>query len=331
MRTLFSILIIVTLICFSAQGPVSASTLDTKGTEAAISCNSTPFLESHSINADGKTTFIFHGECYYSKGDSAWNKHYKITATWDGTSAREVLSISGENKYGTLISTCPADPWLNKVTCQKKSLSGSAFDDYQITGATTYPLTGNAITDTQRTQFRAELEAKKKEAACIEPSIISPIPATGLQYHPPANVKISIRHNPDFPPKEWVITWAPLKQLGDLPVVPTQQNVTLSNLKTTGDITTGILNTSKPGSWQVRSKVYFPASCNKGDYSSIVVSFTVKEKSQAEIMQEQTLKNKQYKSVGSAIPTPGPNPDTNWSQKQTQPLQQQKLQQEKLK
>jgi len=63
MRTLFSILIIVTLICFSAQGPVSASTLDTKGTEAAISCNSTPFLESHSINADGKTTFIFHHSC----------------------------------------------------------------------------------------------------------------------------------------------------------------------------------------------------------------------------------------------------------------------------
>ena len=330
MQILMSIFTILVSICFLIPQPVLGSTLDTKG-DLGITCNN-PYMETHSVSADGKSTIKFHGQCSYSSQGSAWNKHYFITATWDGIQAKEALTISGENKYGTVLSTCPSNPWLNKVACQKKSLTGTAFSDYQITGATTYPLTANVLSDEQRAQLNAELETKKKEAACASAVLVSPSPASGQQFYPPANVNISIKHNPDFPPKEWIIYWAPPTKPGDWPASPTKENITLTNLKTSGGVTTGTLNTSKVGNWQIETKVYLPATCNKGEYTLILTSFAVKEKSQAAILSGQAIKDKQYKPIDGTLPKPGsgPEPGPDWQQKQTLPAQQKQLQQQKL-
>jgi hypothetical protein len=334
MKILQTVPAILAVIYFTVPGLVSACTLDRMGDLPSISCGA-PFMETHTINADGKSSIKFHGECSYSSGESAWNKHYNITATWDGVQAKEALSITGENKYGTVISTCPSNPWLNKVTCQKKSLSGAAFSDYQITGATTYPLTANAITDAQRAQLKAELAEKQKEVACTSAVIVSPMPAKGMSYIAPATVKIEIKHNPDFPPKEWVITWAPPTKQGDWPASPTNQNMSLSNLATSGGTTTGTLTTSKLGTWQIQSKVYFPSYCNKGDYLIPIISFTVREKTQGDKIVEDKLKNLPRKTFGDSISAPGigPGPQPDWQKQnlqQQQLLQQQKLQQQKL-
>jgi len=318
---------------FAAPGLVSACTLDRMGDLPSISCGA-PYMETHTISADGKSSIKFHGQCSYDDGNSAWNKHYYITATWDGAQAKETVSISGENKYGTVISTCPSNPWLNKVTCQKKSLSGAAFSDYQITGATTYPLTANVLTDAQRAQLKAELADKQKEVACTSAVVVSPAPQIGMTYTAPATVKIEIKHNPDFPPKEWEIYWAPPTKQGDWPAAPAKQNMTLSNLHTSGGSTTGTLSTSTLGDWKIQSKVYFPSYCNKGNYAIPLISFKVREKTMGDKIIADKMKNLPRKTIGDSIPAPGPGPgpEPGWKQQnlQKQPLSQQQLQKQKL-
>jgi hypothetical protein len=288
-------------ICFIAPG--TAGSMDTEGENNSWpdKCD-TPYLQSHSISADGKTKFIFQGQCYRGKtNDIAVNLPFFFTATWDGSQAMEIVTISG--KTGTVISACPSDPWLNKVTCQKKSVSGDAFVSraYPNTGLI-YPLTARVLTDAQRAQLQAELEEKKKEVACVVPVVLSPLPTSGSQFKPPASVKISIKHSPGSPPKEWIISWAPLTKPGDWPAASTQQNMTLSHLTTSGEVTTGTFNTSKPGLWQISSKVYFPSYCNRGNYASVPISFMVVETSLTK-------------------PGPGPIPSPNVQQKQTVPFQ----------
>ncbi len=329
MQVFRAVLTILVLFGFMASGFVSAATLDTKGTGASINCSSKPFMEQHTLTADGRISIRFHGQCYYSQGDNAWNKHYYINATWDGAQARETVTISGENKTGVVISTCPSNPWLNNVTCQKKSFSGNAFSDYQITGTTQYPLTGKALDDSQKAQLRTELEKKKQEAACANPVLVSPS-ASGGHYNIPTAVKFEVRHNPSNVPKEWTFSWAPTPKKGEWPTAPVAQNVTLTNLKTVNGVTTGTFNTSKVGEWRVQWKVDFPPYCNKGAYSAMFTSFTVKEKTQAEIMAEQALKNKTSTTPVTTIPgKPGPDP-VEQQKLQQQQLQQQKLQQQKL-
>jgi hypothetical protein len=336
MQKLSSILIIVVMICLAGPGPVPACTLDTKGTGVGITCSSS-YMESHTINADGTTSIKFHGQCYYDQGEYAWNKHYYVTATWDGTQAREVVRIAGENKYGTVVSTCPSNPWLDKVACQKKSLSGAAFSDYQITGATTYPLTMNAITDAQRAQLKAELAEKQKEASCATPVIVSPAPAKGMTYKGSANFKVEIKHAPGYPPKDWEFFWAPPTKDGEWPASPTKQTMTLSNLHTSGGSTTGTFSSYKLGNWSIQSKVYFPSYCNKGNYAIPVISFKIREKTMGDAIMEQKMKNLPKKTID--IPTPGPGPGPEWKQQnlqqqkllQQQQLQQQNLQQQQLR
>ena len=67
---------------FAFPGIVSACTLDSNGQGVAINCTKKPFMESHTVYADGKSTIRFHGQCYYSQGENAWNKHYYINAYW---------------------------------------------------------------------------------------------------------------------------------------------------------------------------------------------------------------------------------------------------------
>jgi hypothetical protein len=82
----------------------------------------------------------------------------------------------------------------------------------------------------------------------------------------------------------------------------------------------GLSRFSRVGSWQLQAKVYFPATCNKGEYTLMNTSFAIKQKSQAEIMAEQAIKNKQYKRIDGPLPKPGPGPD--WQQKPPLPAQQ---------
>jgi len=100
----------------------------------------------------------------------------------------------------------------------------------------------------------------------------------------------------------------PTKQ-GEWPEAPQKQNMKLSNLKTSGGVTTGTLNTSKLGSWQVTVKTALPSYCSKGSEVIQNISFTVKEKSAQEIMVEKSLKAKKYKTLDGKIPAPGPGPD----------------------
>ena len=332
---------------FTVSGLVSAATLDTQGTGVGINCSQKPFMESYTVYADGRSSIRFHGQCYYSQGENAWNKHYYITATWDGTQARESVIISGENKTGTVISTCPSNPWLNNVVCQKKSFSGNAFSDYQITGTTQYPLTGKALSDAEKAKLRTELEKKKQEAACVNPVLVSPA-ASGSLFHPPAGIKIEVKHNPSNPPKEWKFTWAPIQKQGEWPTAPVAENVALTNLKTANGVTTGTFNTSKVGNWVISWRVDIPPYCNKGQYAAMSTSFTVKEKSKGEAMSEKVLKDKTHTTPNMKVNTGKPTPDPIDQQKLKQPAttvspqstqqkvlqpnlqQQQKIEQEKL-
>ncbi|MEA5113149.1 MAG: hypothetical protein VB050_03905 [Geobacteraceae bacterium] len=322
MRILLPVVTVVAMLLCAAPGPVIAASLDTQGKGVAIKCGA-PFMEDHSISADGKSSFRFHGQCSYSQGKNAWNKHYIVKGTWDGTLAKEVVTILGENKYGNVVSSCPSDPWLNKVSCQKKSLSGKAFEDYQISGATSYPLTANVLSDAKKAELRAELAEKKKQSMCTIPVIVSPSPATGQILHPPAAVKIEIKHAALNPPKEMTIYWTPPTKQGEWPAAAQKQNMKLSNLKTSGGVTTGTLNTSKLGTWEVTVRTALPSYCNKGNEVIQSIRFTVKEKSAQEIMVEKSLKEKKYKAINGKIPAPGPGPGPDPILKQQQ-LQQQK-------
>ncbi len=317
MRILLSVVTVVAMLYCVASGPAGAASLDTEGKGVAITCGA-PFMENHSISADGKSSFRFHGQCSYSQGENAWNRHYIINATWDGSQAKETVTIPTEKKSGSVVSSCPSDPWLNKVSCQKKFLSGKAFEDYQITGATSYPLTANVLSDAKKAELRAELAEKKKQSMCTIPVIVSPSPATGLTLHVPASVKIEIKHSPLNPPKEWAIYWTPPTKAGEWPAAPQKQNTAVGNLKTSGGVTSGTLNAGKVGTWEVTIKTALPSYCNKGTEVIQSIRFTTKAKSQQEYMMEKSLKEKKYKAIDGKIPAPGPGPDPSLKQKQLQ-------------
>ena len=312
---------------FTFSGLVSAATLDTQGTGVAVNCSQKPYMESHTVYADGRTSIRFRGSCYYSQGDKAWNGTYYITANWDGAQALESVVIAGQNKTGSVISTCPSNPWLNNVVCQKKSFSGNAFSDYQITGSTQYPLTGKALSDADKAKLRTELEKKKQEAACVNPVLISPT-APGGHFNAPTSIKVEVRHNPSNPPKEWTFMWSPTPKQGEWPTAPVMQNVALTNLKTANGVTTGTFNTSKLGDWRIQWKVDLPPYCNKGPYAAMSTNFTVKEKTKGEAMSERAIKAKKSTTPGLKVDGQ-PKPEPIDQQKlQQQELQQQKLQQQ---
>lgn len=307
MRILLPVVTVVAMLYCVASGPAGAASLNREGGLPVIQCGA-PFMEAHSISADGKSNFRFHGQCSYSQGKNAWNRHYIIKATWDGYQAKETVTILSDNKTGSVVSTCPSDPWLNKVSCQKKSLSGKAFEDYQISGATTYPLTANVLSDAKKAELRAELAEKKKQSMCTIPVIVSPSPVNGLTLHGPAKVKIEIKHSPLNPPKELAVYWTPPTKQGEWPAAAQKQNNALVNLKISGGVTSGTLNAGKVGTWQVTVKTALPTYCNKGTELIQSINFTVKEKSQQEYMMEKTLKEKKYKPIDGKIPVPGPDP-----------------------
>jgi len=332
------------LVIFS--GFVSAVTLDTEG-KLKVTCSQMPYMQSHAVYADGRTQITFAGSCYYSAEEDAWNDQYKVSASWNGVEAREQITIPGRNKSGTVVSTCPSNPWLNNVVCQKKSLSGDVFYEYKITATTQYPLTGKALNDSQKAQLRAEVEKKKQEAACVNPVLVSPA-VSGSLFHPPAGIKIEVKHNPSNPPKEWKFTWAPIQKQGEWPTAPVAENVALTNLKTVNGVTTGTFNTSKVGNWVISWRVDIPPYCNKGQYAVMSTSFTVKEKSKGEAMSEKVLKDKTHTTPSMKVNTGKPTPDPIDQQKLKQPAatvspqstqqkvlqpnlqQQQKIEQEKL-
>ncbi|MHC1696934.1 MAG: hypothetical protein AB9919_02475 [Geobacteraceae bacterium] len=319
MRILIPVVTVIVMLFLAAPSPVMAASINRQGGLPIISCG-VPFMESHSIDADGKSSIRFHGQCYYDAPQSAWNKHYIVNATWDGSQAREVVTIMGDNKSGTVVSTCPSNPWLSKVACQKKSLSGTAFSDYQITGATTYPLTANALSDVKKAALVAELAVKQKEAVCAEPVIFSPSPAKGKTYNAvPATVKVELRHSKQNPPKSLTVFWAPPTKQGEFPVSLTKQNMTLSNLQTSGGVTSGTLLAGKPGQWAVSIRTALPSYCNKGTEVIQGIHFTVNENSQNGIMIDKRLKNMNYKAIDGKIPATTPHPIL-----QKQQLQQQK-------
>lgn len=291
MRILMPVVTVVVMLFLAAPGPVLAASLNRQGGLPKISCG-VPFMESHSIDADGKSSIRFHGQCYYDAPQSAWNKHYFVHATWNGSQAREVVTIMGDNKTGTVVSSCPSNPWLNKVACQKQSLSGAAFEDYQITGATTYPLTANALSALQKAALQAELATKQKEAVCADPIIFSPSPAKGKTYNAvPATVKIEIRHSKQNPPKELTVYWAPPTKPGEFPASSTKQDMALSNLQTSGGVTSGTLFASKPGRWEIGIKTALPSYCNKGTTVIQGINFTVNEISPKGMMFYKKLKH----------------------------------------
>ncbi|MBN1141634.1 MAG: hypothetical protein JXB25_07575 [Deltaproteobacteria bacterium] len=261
MARLFSIGILAVVILM-VPCPTPAATLDTAGQGQTVTCQ-TPSLIQHTITAEGNSQFKFHGQCFYSQGDSAWNKWYSITTSWNGNLAREIVKFDTSTKTGIILSTCPSDPWLQDVTCQLKSMSGNAFEDFQISGVTAYPLTRSAISAEQKAQFRAELDALEKEAACAAPTLVLPSPALDQQFIAPASIQIQVKHNPDFPPHDWTFKWAPPTPAGQWPATPTQQNVALTNLTTANGITTGALNAAKLGSWHIKARVDYPSFCNK--------------------------------------------------------------------
>lgn len=321
MRILMPVVTVIVMLFLAAPGPVKAASLNRQGGLPKITCG-VPFMEAHSIDADGKSSIRFHGQCYYDAPQSAWNKHYIVNATWDGSQAREVVTIMSENKSGTVVSTCPSNPWLGKVACQKKSLSGAAFDDYQITGATTYPLTANALSDAKKAALVAELAVKQKEDACTEPIVVSPSPAKGKTYNAvPATVKVEIRHSKQNPPKELTAYWAPPTKPGEFPASSTKQDMALSNLQTSGGVTSGTVLAGKPGSWNIVIRTALPSYCNKGTGMVQSISFTVNENTQKGMMIDKRLKNMNYKAIDGKKPAPTPGPDPV--------LQKQQLQQQK--
>jgi hypothetical protein len=286
MKILRSALTIFVTICLAAPGLVLACTMDTAGTGVYITC-SAGYMESHTISADGKASFKFHGQCNYGEGESSWIKHYHVSAEWDGARAIETITIDGENKQGSVISTCPSNPWLNKVTCQAQSISGSAFSDYQISGASTYPLTANSLTDAQRSQLSMEYVAKLYATSCANPVVLSPSPANGNTYTSPANVKIQIKHNPEFPPTNWQLTWYPMSWPAS---GHSQQYPPLLNgLNTANGVTTWTFSTSTAGYWRIFSTFKFPAYCNKGSATQ-QIGFKVTNPAIKELIKNQSKK-----------------------------------------
>lgn len=114
----------------------------------------TASLINHSAYTD-TSGWQFQGNC-----TSPVALSYKVSAMWNGAERKALESLEGGNNLqGSLISICPADPWLNEVMCALVAIQGDIFNYYKVPIFMRYPLTGGALSAQQKAQYNAEAQA----------------------------------------------------------------------------------------------------------------------------------------------------------------------------
>lgn len=249
-----------------AVSSASAVTLDTKG---SLSITCTPgFMNAHSFQFNGTSSFRFQGQCQISRGNSISNAHYTIAGAWDGTQAMELVTMVSDNTQGTVISDCPANPWTNDVACTPVNVSGKAFETFQLSRASRYPLSAGMINPSQKSALRIEEKVKRATAICEPPQIASPPSWTpGTPYDVSSRLKIVIKHHPKNPPIRWNILWAPAQKPGEPNPTPQQIGDQMDGVTMSAGTTTAYLRLTKAGTWTIAPVYAAQSECEKFGFS----------------------------------------------------------------
>jgi hypothetical protein len=246
-------------ICLSVlmmANPGFGTTLDKKGQWSA-SC-SAGTLASHNFDKSTmKNTYTFKGQCVESSGSSVTNRWYNANASWTaGTkTAEESLSVTFSNDHlaGTVIYSCPDDPWINTVDC---TITGKAGDVFTYFQPGKNPITSTFISSSQKQSLKAEWASKP----VILPTPQSPVilsPSPGQVFLVPITVSVKVQHNPNYN-VAFEFQRAELVSKPNIPNLWGNQQVVLANKKTGAGVTTGEFTISQSGKWRLRSQSVFP-------------------------------------------------------------------------
>jgi hypothetical protein len=234
------------------------TTLDKKGQWSA-SC-SAGTLTSHNFDKSAmKNTYTFKGQCVESSGSSVTNRWYNANASWTASNktAEESLSVTFSNDHlaGTVIYTCPDDPWINTVDC---TITGKAGDIFTYFQPGKNPITSTFISSSQKQSLKAEWASKPVILPTPQaPQIASPNP--NQAFLTPAQVQIKVLHNPNYN-IAFEFQRAELVSKPNIPNLWGTQQIVPSNLKTAAGVTTGGLTISQQGKWRFRAQSVFPGA-----------------------------------------------------------------------
>ena len=249
-------ILLITSLCFAVS-------LDTSGCLLVNCPKEKGYMTSYEIKPDGTVILKLKGECQYSGCEYAWNKHWYVTATWNGSTAYEDIKIGDAAAY--TMSECNRNPWLSdSFTCTLKNSSGPALSDMMSTSDTQnssasmlqeinkkttslfagntssssspntkYPLTWPVLTPDQKKKIAMEYEvvmaknSKTKTPPKQPIGVMSPLVNQELAG-PPAKIHLSISHDANWPVK---LEFALYGKIGNTHIwIP--QKINIQNQKT---------------------------------------------------------------------------------------------------
>jgi hypothetical protein len=252
--------ILLTMVVYLSLGmmslPALGVTLDSKGQWSA-SCRA-GYLASHKFDKTTlKNTYTFKGECDESSGGSVTNRWYHVNASWNGSTktASEDLSVTFSNDHlaGSIIYSCPDDPWINTVNC---TITGKAGDIFAYFQPTKYPISANFISSSQKQTLKTEWTSTGAVLATPQAPVIQS-PFSNQKFLAPVTVQIKVQHNPNYN-VAFEFQRAELVSKPNIPNLWGTEQIVLNNLKVSAGITTGDFSIKQPGKWRVRAQSIFP-------------------------------------------------------------------------
>jgi hypothetical protein len=246
---------LISFILLMSPLTISATTLDTKGDWSATCSAGT--LSSHVFDRPNlKATYSFKGQCVESSGSNVTNRWYQIKAGWNGSTktANEDLSVTFWNGYyaGSIIYSCPDDPWLNNVNC---TVTGKAGDIFKFFQGGNNPISAGFVSASQKQSLKSEWNQQAVFPTAQAPVIMSPSPNQAFMV--PAKVQIKVQHTPNYG-VSFEFQWCPFNKPNTPPGFFITKNLTPVNLKTNAGVTTAEVTINEVGKWRLRSQSIFP-------------------------------------------------------------------------
>ncbi|HOO39842.1 MAG TPA: hypothetical protein PK425_01670 [Syntrophales bacterium] len=244
---------------FAAMG--SAASLDTQGESCGTMSCSVKSAVLKSVTPE-KTVYEFQGTCgYWSSDKVACPPATQVTATgeWFKNSkiAHEKIYKPIANSSSVILksetsSSCPENPWLKAgVACNV--VSGNTEP------GVSYPRSAAVLSSAQR-QYLASAQPPDSQILPTPQAPVIVLPTLNQKFVViPANVKIQVKHNPNYG-VNLEFQWKPFPKPNTPPGFYVTKKLTPANLKTTYGVTTAEVKIDTKGLWRMRSQSIFPGA-----------------------------------------------------------------------